>query len=334
MEQERLTHTRKIRELMEHHQTELKSSHGKWQAELQEERSRISELQYRGTSSVNEQVKDLQDRLRTIAASHRAEVVQLTDQLTSQHKEEMKEQEHKWGQVVDSIREEERKRAQAQTEAEVERIGAELRQQRDKELKEIVQKLSAETVGKHKQLETSVQGRVAEVTAHYEGVLGGLREKVEDLTQQLQEAKGEVQGYKEALEQAEFVQHETLAQYEQLKESFTALQTELSASDIRRSVQFKSGLAAELSKHEELSKDYAKVQGELAELTAEHESALELLKAEQEYEIDSLEMRVRDAIAAKDGLIEELQEALELEQVKTKKLGELLEVQRAELLRP
>jgi hypothetical protein len=53
---------------------------------------------------------------------------------------------------------------------------------------------------------------------------------------------------------------------------------------------------------------------------------LELLKAEQEYEIDFIEIRVRDAITAKDGLIEELQEALEQE--KTENLGEFLEVQR------
>lgn len=49
---------------------------------------------------------------------------------------------------------------------------------------------------------------------------------------------------------------------------------------------------------------------------------MELLKAEQEFEFDFIEIRVRDAILAKDGLIEELQEALELEQVRTEKLGD------------
>lgn len=338
LEKEREDYQGRLRDLHFKQEEELLNMRKRWNEDMGGERQKIQELRQRDENN-------FQNKLRMIEEEYTAKIEEITGKHAGFISELEKKHENKYKKLKQEFMIEKEEWVQSQLskltkdfEEKKESVKADLVQNRDKELKLVISKLSEEKVSYKKKLEKECEIKLKmqkenhdiEVS-DYEKLIENLKEKIEKTNSARKNLDENFQMLGKRIQEQEMVVLRLEGEKLHLKDVITSLEIKIE--------NYKEGQGEVIEEvRKEEKRKQMQVQSEL-EITKEqinllkekYEEKLSQITQKEAEEFEAIETRVKSTIMKKDEKIREVQEELHLARLKTSKLEELLEKQRKTL---
>jgi hypothetical protein len=339
LEKERESYQERLRDLHFKQEEDLMSMRKRWSDDMNIERQKMSESRLRDESNYQSKLKILEEeyfnKIQEINTKNKNTLEDLERNYENKLRKAIQEHNLEKDEWVQS----QMNRMVKDFEDKKDNMRNELIQTRDKELKNVISKLSEEKVSYKKKLEKEcelkikcVQEKHASEISDYEKFIENLKEKIEKSTTARKNLDDNFQTLGKRIQDQEALISKLESDKIQLKDVITGLEVRL-----ENYKEGQSEVVDEIKKEEKRKQmllqeeiDVSKEQIKLLKEKYEEKIAQITLKETEEFE--AIEARVKATIMRKDDKIREIQEELQLSKMKISKLEELLEKQRKNLI--
>lgn len=206
--------------------------------------------------------------------------------------------------------------------------------QRDRDLKRIIEKLSEEAVAGKKETEKQTQSQLRVLETRHSTQLAECERLIAHLKTQIKSNsltnRDLDESHQELARQLQHCEHTIIkqqAEITQLTQSLARKESLVPPEDLE------SLRRQERQKQEKLIEETQQYKRQLLVQQEKYEDRLTDMVRHNNEEFAAIEQRVKAAITRKDNKINELQEELQVTQLKARKLEELLEKQRREYMK-
>lgn len=339
LEKERENYQERLRDLHIKQEEELLNMRKKWTDDLAAEKQKIHDLRVREENSNLSKLKSIQteytEKIEDLIKKHENTLEELQhkhENKLKKMKQDLAYEKEEWlnSQVI---------RLNKEIEEKKEAIKTDLIQNRDKELKSIIAKLSEEKVVYKKKLDKEVEGKLkilqdkhdAELM-DYEKLVESFKEKIDKTTSARKNLNENFQTLGKKIQDQELLISKLESEKLALKEQIIELQVKIEGykegqgdqiEEVRKDERKKAALI-----QQEL--DITKEQIEL--MKEKYEEKLSQIAQKEAEEFEAIESRVKTTITKKDEKIREIMQELQISRLKITKLEELLEKQRRNLM--
>ena len=214
-----------------------------------------------------------------------------------------------------------------------------LAQNRDKELKLVISKLSDEKVSYKKKIEKECEIKLKmqkekhdlEIS-EYEKLIENLKEKIDKSTNARKNLDDNFQTLGKRIQDQELVILKLEGEKMQLKDVITTLEVKIENYKEGQGEVIEEVRKEEKRKQMQIAGELETTKEQIVLLKEKYEEKLGQIAQKESEEFEAIETRVKATIMKKDEKIREIQEELQLSKIKISKLEELLEKQRKHLM--
>lgn len=339
LEKEREGYQEKLRDLHLKQEEELMNMRKRWNEDMGCEKQKLHELRMKEETSYQEKVgflkQDYEKKIEEVAGKYKSYIEELEIKHENRYrkmKSEIAIEKEEWigSQMAKMAKEFEDKKEQ---------MKAELVQNRDKELKIVISKLSEEKLKHKKKLEKDSESKLkllqekhnSEI-AEYEKIIENLKDKIEKSTNVRRNLDDNFQTLCKKIQDQEQQIQKLENEKQLLKDTISNLQFKIDNYKEDQSDAIEEARKQESYKQSTLQQELDITKEQINLLKDKYEEKLAQFAQKEAEEFEAIEARVKATIMRKDEKIREIQEELQLSKLKVFKLEELLEKQRRNLM--
>ena len=338
LEKEREGYQERLRDLHFKQEEELLNMRKRWNDDMATERQKIQDLRLKDEGSFQSKLKTVEDeyvkKIEDINTRHAGIIAEMEIRHESKlknMKQEVNIEKDEWiqSQMAKMIKEFDDKK---------ELLKLDLVQNRDKELKLVISKLSEEKVSHKKKIEKECEIKLKlqkdkhdlEIS-EYEKLINNLKEKIEKSTMARKNLDDNFQTLGKRIQDQELLILKLEGEKLQLKDNITTLEIKIENYKDGQGEAIEEVRKNEKRKQMQLQNEIDVTKEQIILLKEKYEEKLAQIAQKESDEFEAIEARVKSTIMKKDEKIREVQEELHLARIKINKLEDLLEKQRKTL---